>query len=61
MGRLRNNLIVVDSEDCDPACRPDHRAFRGSFWERQRADADRAERAKFEANLVEWNRIDGLR
>jgi len=61
MGRLRNNLIVAGSEDCDPAYRPDHRAFRGSFWERRPADADRAGRPKFEANLVEWNRIDGLR
>ena len=61
MGRLRNNLIVADSEDCDPAYRPDHRVFRGSFGDGRSADSDRAERPKFEANPAEWNRIDGLR
>jgi hypothetical protein len=61
MGRVHNNLIVAGSEDCDPAYRPDHRGFRGAFWERRSADSDRAERPKFEANLVEWNRIGGLR
>ena len=60
MGTLSYNLTVADFWDCDPAYRPHRRAFRGLFWDYRSADSDRSERPKFEANLDERNRIDGL-
>ena len=60
MGRLRNNLIVADSEDCDPAYRRRRRAFPELLWECRPGDFDRPERPNFEANLDEQERIDGL-